>query len=42
MSSNTSATDNPEGLKIPQVLPDGPSIVQAIREHHAAWKAKQG
>ncbi|MCE9567856.1 MAG: LOG family protein [Planctomycetes bacterium] len=33
---------NPEDLRIPQVLPDGPSIVQAIREHHAKWKAKQG
>jgi len=32
---------NPEDLKIPQVLPDGPSIVQAIREHHAQWKARQ-
>jgi uncharacterized protein (TIGR00730 family) len=27
-------------LNIPQVLPDGPSIVKAIREHHAQWKAK--
>src|SRR5690349_22284603 len=26
---------SPEDLKIPQVLPDGPSIVRAIREHHA-------
>jgi len=29
-------------LKIPQILPDGPSIVRAIREHHAQWKARQG
>jgi predicted Rossmann-fold nucleotide-binding protein len=28
-------------LKIPLVLPDGPSIVEAIRAHHAAWKARQ-
>jgi uncharacterized protein (TIGR00730 family) len=33
---------SPQDLKIPQVLPDGPSIVKAIREHHAQWKAKQG
>lgn len=32
---------SPEDLKIPQVLPDGPAIVQAIREHHARWK-RQG
>jgi uncharacterized protein (TIGR00730 family) len=32
---------SPADLKIPQVLPDGPSIVQALREHHAQWKAKQ-
>ncbi len=32
---------SPDDLKIPQVLPDGPSIVQAIREHHAQWKARQ-
>ena len=32
---------NPDDLKIPQVLPDGPSIVTAIREHHARWKARQ-
>lgn len=33
---------NPDDLKIPQILPDGPSIVAAIREHHAKWKARQG
>jgi uncharacterized protein (TIGR00730 family) len=33
---------NPDDLKIPTVLPDGPSIVKAIREHHAKWKAKHG
>ena len=32
---------NPDDLKIPQVLPDGPSIVKAVREHHARWKAGQ-
>ncbi len=32
---------NPEDLKIPQVLPDGPSIVEAIRAHHAKWKEQQ-
>jgi uncharacterized protein (TIGR00730 family) len=31
---------SPGDLNIPQVLPDGPSIVKAIREHHAQWKAK--
>jgi uncharacterized protein (TIGR00730 family) len=33
---------SPEDLTIPQVLPDGPSIVAAIREHHARWQARQG
>lgn len=33
---------SPDDLKIPQVLPDGPSIVAAIREHHAEWKSRQG
>lgn len=32
----------PEDLNIPQVLPDGPSIVRAVRDHHAKWKARQG
>jgi len=32
---------SPQDLQIPQVLADGPSIVQAIREHHARWKARQ-
>jgi uncharacterized protein (TIGR00730 family) len=31
----------PADLKIPQVLPDGPAIVSAMREHHARWKARQ-
>ena len=26
-------------LKIPTILPDGPAIVEAIRLHHARWKA---
>ena len=33
---------SPADLKIPQVLTDGPSIVQAIRDHHAQWKLEQG
>ncbi|VTR97125.1 Uncharacterized protein OS=Rhodopirellula sallentina SM41 GN=RSSM_05979 PE=4 SV=1: Lysine_decarbox [Gemmata massiliana] len=33
---------SPGDLNIPQILPDGPSIVRAMREHHARWKAKQG
>jgi uncharacterized protein (TIGR00730 family) len=33
---------NPEDLAIPQVLPDAPAIVAAIREHHARWAARQG
>jgi uncharacterized protein (TIGR00730 family) len=32
---------SPEDLKIPQVLADGPSIIRAIREDHARWKARQ-
>ena len=32
---------SPDDLKIPVVLPDGPAIVQFIREHHAQWKARQ-
>jgi uncharacterized protein (TIGR00730 family) len=32
----------PEDLTIPRVLTDGPSIVQAVREHHARWKERQG
>jgi uncharacterized protein (TIGR00730 family) len=32
---------SPADLKIPQVLPDGPAIVNAMREHHARWKARQ-
>ena len=32
---------SPGDLKIPTILPDGPSIVEAIREHHSRWKAKQ-
>jgi uncharacterized protein (TIGR00730 family) len=31
----------PEDVNIPQILHDGPSIVKAIRAHHASWKAKQ-
>ncbi len=33
---------SPQDLTIPQVLPDGPSIVKAVREHHARWKQRQG
>ena len=33
---------SPGDLKIPLILPDGPSIVAAIREHHTQWKARQG
>jgi uncharacterized protein (TIGR00730 family) len=32
---------SPQDLKIPQVLPDGPAIITAIREYHAKWKARQ-
>jgi predicted Rossmann-fold nucleotide-binding protein len=31
----------PEDLNIPRILPDGPSIVAAIREHHARRQTKQ-
>jgi uncharacterized protein (TIGR00730 family) len=33
---------SPEDLNIPRILPDGASIVAAVREHHAQWKARQG
>jgi uncharacterized protein (TIGR00730 family) len=33
---------SPEDLNIPQVLPDGPSIVRVVRDHHARWKERQG
>ena len=33
---------SPQDLTIPQVLPDGPSIVKAIRDHHARWQQGQG
>jgi uncharacterized protein (TIGR00730 family) len=36
-----SALVSPEDLNIPRVLPDGPSIVAAVREHHARWKQRQ-
>lgn len=32
---------SPNDLTIPQVLPDGPAIVRAIREHHARWRELQ-
>ena len=32
---------SPADLKIPQILPDGPAIVRAIRDHHAKWKSGQ-
>jgi hypothetical protein len=32
---------SPEDLTIPRIVPDGPGIVQAIRDHHAQWKARQ-
>ncbi len=31
---------SPNDLKIPQILPDGPAIVRAMREHHARWKSR--
>jgi uncharacterized protein (TIGR00730 family) len=32
----------PGDLNIPRILPDGPAIVAAIREHHAQWASRQG
>jgi uncharacterized protein (TIGR00730 family) len=31
----------PEDMTIPQIVPDGPAVVAAIREHHARWQARQ-
>jgi uncharacterized protein (TIGR00730 family) len=33
---------SPGDLNIPRILNDGPSIVQAIRDHHAEWKSRHG
>src|SRR5688572_26847994 len=33
---------SPDDLNIPQVLADGPSIVRAVRDHHARWAERQG
>jgi uncharacterized protein (TIGR00730 family) len=33
---------SPGDLTIPQILPDGPAIVRAVRDHHTKWKARQG
>jgi uncharacterized protein (TIGR00730 family) len=33
---------SPKDLEIPQIVPDGPAIIRAVREHHARWKARQG
>jgi uncharacterized protein (TIGR00730 family) len=32
---------SPDDLTIPQVLPDGPAIVKAVREHHARWAERK-
>jgi uncharacterized protein (TIGR00730 family) len=32
----------PGDLQIPQVLADGPSIVRAVRDHHAKWQQQSG
>lgn len=32
---------SPEDMNIPVILPDGPSIVAAIRKSHAEWKSRQ-
>ena len=32
---------SPDDVNIPVILPDGPSIVRAVRDHHARWKARQ-
>src|SRR3954454_11032460 len=33
---------SPADMTIPVILPDGPSIFRAVRDHHAKWKAKRG
>jgi uncharacterized protein (TIGR00730 family) len=32
----------PQDLAIPRVLDDGPSIIEAVREHQARWATRQG
>jgi uncharacterized protein (TIGR00730 family) len=36
------ALADPADMSIPTCVDDGPSILQALREHHAAWKNAQG
>ncbi|HEY2786089.1 MAG TPA: LOG family protein [Fimbriiglobus sp.] len=31
---------SPEDVHIPQILPDGPTVVRAIREHHGKWRSR--
>jgi uncharacterized protein (TIGR00730 family) len=33
---------NPEDMKIPVCVDDGPSILRIVREHHGTWKRAQG
>jgi len=41
LRSDTSLV-SPQDMNIPQILPDGPAIVEAIRKHHAVWKQRHG
>jgi hypothetical protein len=33
---------SPADMNIPVIAPDGPAIIQLIREHHAEWQKRQG
>jgi uncharacterized protein (TIGR00730 family) len=32
---------SPKDLEIPRIVPDGPALLRAVREHHAMWKSRQ-
>lgn len=41
MQRSDSALVSPKDMEIPQILADGPAIVEAIRQHHAKWQQEQ-
>jgi uncharacterized protein (TIGR00730 family) len=42
MLKSDSPLVSPKDLNIPLILPDGPSIVRTIHEHHGRWKQRHG